>query len=91
MLQYFMDHHVHAAITPGLRSRSIACLTFHEDGAGPLPPADLEGVLAGMIRDELNRQDKGGPVTQSSYNAPEAKTQRFGDYVFLEANCAVFG
>ena len=29
----YMDHHVHAAITAGLRARGIDCLTADEDGA----------------------------------------------------------
>ena len=27
-----MDHHVHGAITRGLRRRGVDCLTLHEDG-----------------------------------------------------------
>ena len=31
-LSFYMDHHVHSAITQGLRRRGIACLTAEEDG-----------------------------------------------------------
>lgn len=33
MLRYYMDHHVQAAVTAGLRGRGIDCLTTEEDGA----------------------------------------------------------
>lgn len=29
---FYMDHHVHAAITAGLRGRGVDVLTAHEDG-----------------------------------------------------------
>ena len=31
-LSYYMDHHLHGAITQGLRRRGIDCLTTEEDG-----------------------------------------------------------
>jgi predicted nuclease of predicted toxin-antitoxin system len=30
---FYMDHHVHAAITEGLRRRGVDVITAHEDGA----------------------------------------------------------
>jgi hypothetical protein len=31
-LSFYMDHHIHGAITHGLRGRGIDCLTAEEDG-----------------------------------------------------------
>jgi hypothetical protein len=31
-LKFYMDHHVHGAITRGLRRRRVDCLTLQEDG-----------------------------------------------------------
>lgn len=42
-----MDHHVHAAITDGLRHRGIDVLTAYEDGAAAL---DDEHILARATR-----------------------------------------
>jgi predicted nuclease of predicted toxin-antitoxin system len=36
-----MDHHVHAAITEGLRIRGVDCLTAEEDGSAELPDDQL--------------------------------------------------
>ena len=41
MLRYYMDHHVHRAITTGLRRRGIDCVTAEEDGAERLSDDDL--------------------------------------------------
>lgn len=38
---FYMDHHVDAAITEGLRRRRIDVLTAYEDGAAQLEDADL--------------------------------------------------
>jgi predicted nuclease of predicted toxin-antitoxin system len=32
-VELYMDHHVHSAITAGLRSRGVDCVTAEEDGA----------------------------------------------------------
>ncbi len=32
----YMDHHVHAAVTKGLRQRGIDVITAHEDGAAQI-------------------------------------------------------
>ncbi len=37
----YMDVHVHAAITAGLRQRGVTVWTAQEDGAGQLPDPDL--------------------------------------------------
>ncbi|HEY8506557.1 MAG TPA: DUF5615 family PIN-like protein [Gemmataceae bacterium] len=37
----YMDHHVHAAITSGLRQRGVDVLTAYEDGAGRLGDEQL--------------------------------------------------
>jgi predicted nuclease of predicted toxin-antitoxin system len=42
MLRYYLDHHVHGAITAGLRRRGIDCITLHDDGTQGL---DDEAVL----------------------------------------------
>ena len=36
-----MDHHIHAAITEGLRQRGVDVLTAHEDGAAQLDDEEL--------------------------------------------------
>jgi len=40
-LPIYMDHHIHAAITAGLRRRGIDCITAAEDGAAQTPDVDL--------------------------------------------------
>lgn len=40
-LQLYMDHHVPAAITLGLRGRGVNCLTALEYGSEELPDAEL--------------------------------------------------
>jgi hypothetical protein len=37
MLSFYMDHHVHRAITVGLRTRGIDVITALEDGSHELP------------------------------------------------------
>lgn len=41
MLRFYMDHHVHSAITAGLRRRGIDCLTAYEDSAHRLEDESL--------------------------------------------------
>ena len=41
MLRYYMDHHVPAAITNGLRRKEIDCLTAAEDQSSRLDDARL--------------------------------------------------
>jgi hypothetical protein len=41
MLAFYMDHHVRAEITSGLRRRGIDVLTAFEDGASELPDDEL--------------------------------------------------
>jgi Domain of unknown function (DUF5615) len=43
MLAFYMDHHVHRAITEGLRSRGLDVMTAVEDG---MEAADDERLLA---------------------------------------------
>ena len=40
-LRLYMDHHVHATITEGLRRRGIDVTTAHEDGAAELDDDQL--------------------------------------------------
>ena len=40
-LRLYMDHHVHSAITGGLRGRVVDCLTAAEDGTDRLPDPEL--------------------------------------------------
>ena len=42
MLAFYMDHHIHAAITRGLRRSGVDCLTLQEDGTSQ---AEDEAVL----------------------------------------------
>ncbi len=37
----YMDHHVHGAITAGLRRRGVDCLTAEEDGTSRLHDEQL--------------------------------------------------
>ena len=56
MLRFYMDHHVDAAITRGLRGRGVDCLTCEEDGTRRL---DDERLLerAGTLARVLFSQD----------------------------------
>lgn len=49
-LRYYMDHHVHAAITRGLRDRGVDCLTAREDGASKFPDDQLLARATGLER-----------------------------------------
>ena len=40
-VRFYMDHHVHAAITEGLRRRGVDVLTAYEDGAAQLDDPQL--------------------------------------------------
>jgi predicted nuclease of predicted toxin-antitoxin system len=60
MVKFYMDVHVHGAITVGLRSRSVDVLTAQEDGAAELddPPlldraTELGRVLVTQDQDFL--------------------------------------
>src|SRR5689334_12256430 len=50
MLQFYMDHHIPAAITDGLRRRGIDCLTADEDGAARTADARLLERAAQLSR-----------------------------------------
>ena len=56
-LAFYMDVHVPAAITEGLRRRGIDVLTSHEDGTRRLDDADLLRRATGLGR-VLVSQDK---------------------------------
>jgi hypothetical protein len=57
MLAFYMDHHIHSAITASLRKRGIDALTLEEDGT-----AELDDELVLTRANELRRivvtQDK---------------------------------
>lgn len=57
MLAFYMDHHVHAAVTRGLRRRGVDCLTLYEDGTNQ---DDDEAVLhrATQLERVLISQDR---------------------------------
>jgi len=48
-LSLYMDHHVHATITEGLRQRGIDVLTAHEDGASQLDDEELLVLCHSLI------------------------------------------
>ena len=59
-LRLYMDHHVHKAVTAGLRQRSVDCLTALEDGTAAWPddhllqrPTDLRRTLFSQDTDLL--------------------------------------
>jgi len=51
MLRFYMDHHVHSAITLGLRKRGIDCLTLREDRADRMDDQEVlrRATLLGRI------------------------------------------
>ena len=56
-LNYYMDHHVHGAITRGLRRKGIDCLTAEEDGRARLPDDLLLQRAAELGRVTVSQDD----------------------------------
>ena len=72
MLRLYMDHHVRAEITDGLRQRGVDVLTAHEDGAREIDDTTLLDRAASLGRvvfsqdsdflmEAARRQRIGGP------------------------------
>ena len=49
-IQFYMDHHVPAAITEGLRRRSVDVLTAYEDGAAEFDDVPLLARATVLVR-----------------------------------------
>ena len=67
-LDFYIDHHVHAGIVRGLRTRGINCLTAREDSAQQLDDEDLL-ARATLLARIMFSQDHDMPAIGSAWIA----------------------